>query len=579
MKNDDKKIKKNNVGTIISAITLILSLAYLTYSMIVVDNIVTSIDVLIMPLFVFILSILLFFASTKNSLEKTTAIIISAVLILFMGFELLNSLNIIRLPQEDKIVSYTNESYQTLNEWAEKNDITLVATYEYNDEIEKGNVISIDAKEGTLVKDVKVINVIISDGPDYDKVVVVPSMVGWNVDEVSKFVKDNHMIGVVIQYQISSDLKDTVITQSSNGDIRRSQEFILTLSLGTEAEIPTDVKMIDLTNMTMFDATLWLKKNNIKYTVEYEFSNKIERNIVIKQNKAKDENVNIVNDSIILTISKGKAIVVPDLITMTVKDITDWIVNNKLKVSFAEVYDTTVEVGKVISANVTKGQEIEVNTLINVTVSKGQIKMETFATLTDFKTWANKYNIAYNEAYEYSNSIAKGSVISYSYNVNDIIDPDAIIYIKVSLGKAITLPSFIGKSKTDATNTCNSIGIRCSFVTGSYTSYAVNIVYSQSKGQGVKVASGASITLTISKGVPTTKTLYIQQNWLSIGNADSTITSLRTQFANNYPGVNFTFKTVKDNTLSSGMISKSSLTNHGSSVTQGQTYEIIIVSN
>jgi beta-lactam-binding protein with PASTA domain len=496
-----------------------------------------------------------------------------------MGFELLNNLNIIKLPQEEKIVSYTNESYKTLNEWAEKKGITLVTTYEYNDEIEKGNVISIDAKEGTLVKDVKIINVIISDGPDYDKIVVVPSMIGWNVDEVAKFVKDNHMIGVTIQYQISNDLKDNVITQSSNGDIRRSQELILTLSLGTVSEVQTDVKMINLINMTMFDATLWLKKNSIKYTLEYEFSNKIERNIVTKQNKSKDENINITNDSVILTISKGKAIEVPDLLNMTVKDITDWIVNNKLKVSFQEIYDTKVEVGKVISASVSKGQEIEVNTLITITVSKGQIKMENFATLTDFKTWANKYNIAYNESYEYSNTIAKGSVISYSYNLNDIIDPQAIIYIKVSLGKAITLPSFIGKSKTDATNTCNSIGIRCSFVTGTYTSYASNIVYSQSKGQGVKVASGSSITLTLSKGVPTTKTLYIQQNWLSIGNADATITSLRTQFANNYPGVSFNFIKVKDNTLSSGMISKSSPTNHGSSVTQGQTYTIYIVSN
>lgn len=579
MKNNDKNIKSRNVGAIISAIALIFSLAYLTYSMISVDKLITSIDKLVVPLFIFILSILLFLAASKNNLGKTSAIIISSVLIVFMAFELLNNLNIIKLPQEEKIMSYTNESYATLNEWAEKKGITLVTTYEYDDNIDKGNVISIDIKEGTPIKDVKVINVVISDGPDYDKIVVVPSMVGWNVDDVSKFVKDNHMIGVVIQYQISSNLKDSVITQSSNGDIRRSQELILTLSLGTEAEVPTEVKMIDLVNKNIFDATLWLKRNNIKYTVEYKFSNSIDKNIVTDQNKDKDENINITNDSIIITVSKGKAIIVPDLVSMSVEDITNWIVSNKLKVTFNEIYDTTVEVGKVISTSVTKGQEIEMNTLITVTVSKGQIKMQSFASLSEFKTWANQYKISYNESYEYSNTIAKGSVISYSYNLNDVIDPDAVIYIKVSLGKAITLPSFIGKSKTDATSTCNSLGIRCSFVTGTYTSYATNVVYSQSKGQGVKVAAGAAITLTISKGLPTTKTLYIQQNWLSIGNADSTISSLRTQFANNYPGVNFTFIKVKDNTYSSGMISKSSPTNINSSVTQGQTYTIYIVSN
>ena len=205
--------------------------------------------------------------------------------------------------------------------------------------------------------------------------------------------------------------------------------------------------------------------------------------------------------------------------------------------------------------------------------------MQKFNTFDDFKVWASKYNIGYSISYEYSNSIVKGQVITYSYNENDIIDPEAVIYVKVSLGVPITVPSFVGKTKDNASSICNSLGIRCTFVTGTYTSYAINTVYSQSKQQGSKVSSGSSITLSLSKGVPTTKTLYIQQNWLSIGNADATITSLRSKFASSYPGVTFNFIKVKDNTLSSGMISKSSPTNHGSVVVQGNTYTIYIVSN
>ena len=38
-------------------------------------------------------------------------------------------------------------------------------------------------------------------------------------------------------------------------------------------------------------------------------------------------------------VSKGKSIIVPDLTTMTVEEITDWIIKNNLKIEFEEIYD------------------------------------------------------------------------------------------------------------------------------------------------------------------------------------------------------------------------------------------------
>ena len=577
-KRTNKK-KRSNVNVIIASITLIISIGFLTYSTLTVDSLLTNISKLMIPVFIFIISSLLFISSTKNSLKKGIFIMFSIVLVSFISFELLNDLSIINLPKDEAMISYENESYKTLSEWADKNDIELITEYEYNDEIEKGNIIRLSSTVGELVKNIKSITVTVSNGPDYDKIVVVPSMIGWDIESVVKFIEDNHIIGVDIEYITSDETKDTIINQSKNGDIRRNQEWQLTASLGNEDDISQTIKMINLKEMTAFNATLWLKRNNIKYTLEYEFSDSIDRNIVMNQNVDIDEEINTVEDSVMLTISKGQAIIVPDLLDMTVEEITDWIINNKLKVQFEEIYDEEVEIGKVISASVNKGDQIETDTLIEVTTSKGQIKMQSFSSLNEFKTWANKYSITYNLSYEYSTSVSKGSVISYSYKEGDIIDPEDIIYVKISLGQAITIPSFVGKTKTAATSLCNSLGIRCSFTTGNYTSYAENTVYAQSKSIGSKVASGASITLTLSKGVPVTKTLYIQQNWLSIGNADGTISSLRTQFSSNYPGVTFNFIKVSDNTLSSGMIAQNSPTNHGSSVTQGKTYTIYVVSN
>ena len=56
------------------------------------------------------------------------------------------------LPEEEKITSYTNIPYKTLNEWATKNNIEIEAEYEYSDEIVKGNIL--DVEYGCIVHQV-----------------------------------------------------------------------------------------------------------------------------------------------------------------------------------------------------------------------------------------------------------------------------------------------------------------------------------------------------------------------------------------------------------------------------------------
>lgn len=589
MKKDEKNIdktnnnsikikKKNKLYAIVTTITLLISIAYVTYCLLITDNIITNIIHVSIPIFVLLISFVIFISSLKAKEKNNLFFIVSFIIILFIGFNIVSDVGILKLPEEEKITSYTNIPYKTLNEWATKNNIEIEAEYEYSDEIVKGNIIRIDVNEGTYVKDIKKIKVTISEGPDYDKLIIIPSMIGWNIDDVVKYIENNHLINVNINYEKDNSEKDTVIKQNKNGELRRNQEFVLVVSYGIE-KLEENIDMIDLTNMSLFNATLWLKRNGIKYSIEYEFSDTIDKNIVVSQNINANTNISINDDSVILNVSKGKSINVPNLLKMSVEEITNWITQNKLKIEFDEIYDEEIEAGKIIKANFNENDHIEEGTLITITISKGQIKMQQFNSLYEFKEWANKYNINYSESYEYSNTISKGNVISYSYDVNDIVDPDGVIYVKVSLGKAINIPSFIGKTKTEASSICNNLGIRCTFSTGTYTNYNTNIVYSQSKNQGTKVASGTSITLTISKGIPETKNLAILQNWISIGNADATIASLKSNFATYYPGVNFNFIKVKSNTLNSGMIAENSPTGAGSVVKQGQTYTIYIVSN
>lgn len=577
MKEKTKKEKKSVIHKVFATLAFIMSIAYLSYSIIETDSILTNINALSIPLLIFLISLVVFISALKAT-KSTTYVVVSLILMIFMGFYFLTDKEIILLPQEEKMASYINKTYNSFSDWAKQNGIEVITEYEYSDEIEKGNIIRTDVNEGTFIKNIKKITVTVSDGPDYDKLLIIPSMLGWNVDDALEYINKNFLINVTFNFEESDSEKDIIFKQSKNGELRRNAELVLTASIGNLDDLPTTIEMIDLKDKSLSEALLWLKRNNVNYELEYEFSEK-DKNIILNQNIEANKEVNIKSDTVILTISKGKSIQVPDLTTMTVEEITDWVIKNNLKIEFEEIYDEEIETGKVIKQDIEKGTQIATETLITVTISRGQIKMQNFSSLFEFKEWANKYNIKYSESYEYSSSVEKGKVISYSYKENEVVDPDAVIYVSVSLGKAISIPSFIGKTKTEAQNTCNSLGIKCSFKTGTYTNYNKDVVYVQSRTVGTKVASGSTINLTLSLGVPTTWKLAILQNELSIGNADGTINSLKKAFANRYPGVTFKFEKKKDNTYNSGLVSPNSPTKAGSSIKQGNTYTIYIVSN
>ena len=62
--------------------------------------------------------------------------------------------------------------------------------------------------------------------------------------------------------------------------MRRNEELILKFSLGREEDLePVNLK--ELKDMEEFDAILWLKRNGIKYEIEYEFSDTTEAGKVI----------------------------------------------------------------------------------------------------------------------------------------------------------------------------------------------------------------------------------------------------------------------------------------------------------
>lgn len=495
-KNSTKKSLKTHI--ILLIIAYIAFIAYLVFEIKNITDIKSSISPLLGSLFILILLLSFTFINKKN--QKNSSSIINVGSILIIGYCIINILlltNIIDLPRDEFVPNFYKQSILEVNEWKEANNIIVKEIYEYSDAVKKDYVISQDVVAPTLTKDIKEITVTISLGPDLEKEVIVPNFIGLKYEEVLKYIEDNHLSNVKIEYQKSEKDPDVVISQSKSGTLKRNSEITITFSKSDD-ELG-DIAIIDLTNKTKLYAVSWLEKYGYKAEIKEEYSDKIDDGYVISQTTNEE---NPEDNTITLIISKGKRIIAPDIVSMSTDEINKWAIENSIKISYKEEYNDEVKLGNVISSTVNKDELIDKDKTVVITISKGKLEMIKLTTVNAFVNWAENNKIRYDINYENSDTVKKDEIIKCSHNTGDVIKNNDTVVITVSRGKVITIPNFVKMNKTDIANKCSSINLSCSFkYIGLTEGTKKDVAISQSKSAGTKVSEGTGITINLSSGI------------------------------------------------------------------------------
>lgn len=565
IKRKEKKISLI-ILCIISLILILLSTIYLGYNILNSKNEVNNIFIVINSLFIFLISVLFGISSIiqKNKIKNILLSITGIFMSLFIIFNLLTNLNIIKLPTKEVLGSLINKNINDVLIWAEKNNIQINQNYEYSDLVKEYFIINQDISSDTLLKDVKEINLTVSSGPNYDKKFILQNLVGLNIDDAMKIINENFMNNITIDYEISDTIeKDIIISQNINGEIKRNDALELVVSLGTEDDL-VPVSMIDLKEKSLFEASLWLKRNGIKYEINYEFSDNVSKNYCISQSEKEGTTINPKDQTITIIVSKGKEILIPDFTSMSVSDATKWVTENNLKLKFTEEYDNEIEIGSIISSSYPINSKVEEGTLIELTVSKGKLKMEQFDSITSFRAWADGLNLQYEEDSEFNESIS-GTIISINPNVGEYINLNETIKVVYSKGPSTTIPNFYGKTYSSANSLCTSSKLKCSFSYRYSNTVEEGYIMSQSMSYGSTVAQNTSITLYISKGkeviTPVCDKSKTEPVYLTAGNDGN---QTKTIITINYPNINWNFKFVKS--CSNGSVASGTICN-------GQSYD------
>lgn len=552
-KEEPKVQKKNYLRVLIIVLTILgiiaggCGLGYLTFvkKEFFLETVIVTI-LLLLTMLVFLISILC--KKGKNIFRLLTTLLLIGTTTFYLG----TKADLWKLPEPESLPDFTGKNLSEVLDYTTKNNITVEQVYEYSDNIEEYHIISQNIAPKTLLKDVDELQLTISNGPNYDKEIILPNMVGWNIDDALKTIEENFLNNVEVNYTINEEIeRDIIINQNINGQMKRSDALILEVSLGSEAAL-VPVAMIDLKGQTLFEATLWLKRNGIQYQLQYEFSEEVPRNTVISQNEQVGTMIDPKTGQVTLIISKGKEIIVPDIMNMNVDEVIKWITSNNLKVDFIDRYDSTIEAGKIIEASHKQGDVVEEGTVIKIVTSKGQLRMKEVANLNEFRTWASQYGINYQEEYEFNDDVAKGEVIRYSVNFNDVININDIIVVTISNGKAVSVPNLIGKTKAEAQTACRNAGLTCTFYY-SNSSKTKDIVISQNKRAGSQVSSGTYVSVGLSNGnsgqsndpttptTPTCDTSKTIQVFLQPGNTGSQTQSM---IQSAYPNIKWNFNLV-----------------------------------
>ena len=494
----NKKDKKNNILFLI--IPILLGISYLVYNIIIslneINNVYIILNGIITSLIIITIGLILYIKN--ESIKKMASVIIIIFILLLVDLNIGTSLGFIKLPQQKVMKDFTNKNITEVIKWTSKNNIELKQIQEFSDTVDENIIISQSVKENTLARKIKEIQVTVSKGANPDTKVELKNMTGMNIDDAVKEIKRLKLTNVQIEYSFQSVERDEITKQSKEGKINRNEEVVFEVSLGEEDALEP-VKLINLKNKSKFDATLWLKRNGIKYEIKYEFSDKVKKDHVISTNPKENTVINQKETTLELILSKGAQITVPDLEKMSLEKIMDWANKNNIIIKYNSEYDDKIKKGKIKYISAKKGDKIEEGTTIYITTSLGTLKMINTSDINKIREFANNHNIAINETTEYSDSIEKGQIIDITPKQGEIVNSTDTINVIISLGKSITVPNFVGMTLSKAKSLCTERKLQCTTV---YRNSNKNkdIVIGQNKSKDSNVIENTNVILYVSNG-------------------------------------------------------------------------------
>ena len=163
--------------------------------------------------------------------------------------------------------------------------------------------------------------------------------------------------------------------------------------------------------------------------------------------------------------------------------------------------------GEIVSQDVDKGEKVDKNTTVKVVISsgKGSVPVPDVSgkSSDDATSKLEAEGFKVSTDYKYSDTVAQGKVVETAPSAGTSAQKGETVTIYLSRGPEGTeMPNLIGQTEEQAKSTLNSMGCSVNVNTEYNTTQEAGKVVGQSIDPGVRVTSGTTVTIAISKGEP-----------------------------------------------------------------------------
>lgn len=361
--------------------------------------------------------------------------------------------------------NFVGQTKSDVAAWVKQQGITtsgIVFKDEYNFDNDEDVILDQTIEAGKKVKNDAKITFTISKGADPDEKVSVPEIKNMTKSEIESWIKENKLTKAKITTTYNETVeKDKVISYEVKGvdeaDFTRSSTMNISVSKGPQPA--GTVTVTDFKDKYYTEVESWAKTNKVNLEKVEVYNDKVESGKVVSQSVAANKTMKQ-NETLTVTVSKGKGVKVPDFYKMNKEEIEAWAAKNGIVPTVTTKYSNSDS--HVLDANVKVGQTISASDDVQITLNAGKYFYATDEDLTSYlgigkqanrlEDWCNKKRDKGIDAYMgnwsnssdvYSETYSKGQIVSYEissystgqkYDISDRLPLDARFSVVVSKG-------------------------------------------------------------------------------------------------------------------------------------------------
>ena len=441
--------------------------------------------------------------------EKVVAIVVVVLLLLGLGIGLAWYFG-----RGTAVIDLTDWSVNDAQLWASENNVKLQVAEDFNDQFEEGKIISQNPAAGAMVKKGGFIKITVSLGHDLTVALPLPDLKSMTKAEIDNWSAQNFMtkVRITTEYNdevpsgrvISFEINDNTVVD----EVKRNTPIYIIVSKGPKEQTAVLVTVPNFKEMTVPQCYQFADENGISIKIVDDFDDYAPSGSIIDQSEKAEEKVSQ-GTEIILTVSKGKKILLPDFLAYTKEQAAAAAANLGITVTISERYSSQSS-GAFLSQSIAAGSVYQSGAVLELAYSLGnKIILPSFVgqTRDSIETWAKGFNdqgakIVVSVSSTQSNS-PKGQII-YQSPAGKTISYSSTVKITVSRGKAIFVPDFVGPAGADysqaitrdeALAMCEAQNIIPIFVEADQTGRLPGEIWSQSIAAGSEVYENSTITL------------------------------------------------------------------------------------